>query len=244
MRIIEKDDESTTTNEQPSSSSLANSDLETSLNTVKPRFISKIYTKYECLPSKPTKVGSYSGATTTSSSTTSSPVSTNYYHSKLIKSTASLVTSSSPTSVSTSTSTSSISSASISNKHSSEEASCSRAISARKGSTKVSLFMDNNNNNNQNMNKNEICEQKSSSSITSTALNDLNLTGVTWSVPNIRRQFEAKIKTTVLSSSNKLVVEERKEQSPILQQPIFLTHNSSNIYHFFKDINGNPTTYI
>jgi hypothetical protein len=246
-KITENEDENNT-NEQPSSSSLANSDLDNSLNTIKTRFISKIYTKYECLPSKPMKANNFIGSTSLSSN--SSPVVPNFSHGKLMKSTASLiVSSSSPTSASISTSTSSISSASISNRLNNETSS-SQSISAtnnRKGSTKISMFMDNNNNN-QNMNKNDICNSGIVNSATS-ALNDLNLAGVTWSVPNIRRQFEAKNatsnqkKTTCLSFNNKISSEEKKEPFSI-PQPILLTHDSSNIYHFFKDINGNPTTYI
>jgi hypothetical protein len=246
-KITENEDENNA-NEQPSSSSLANSDLDNSLNTIKTRFISKIYTKYECLPSKPMKATNFLGPTSLSSN--SSPVAPNFLNGKLMKSTASLiVSSSSPTSASISTSTSSISSASISNRLNNETSS-SQSISAtnnRKGSTKISMFMDNNNNN-QNMNKNDICNSGIINSATS-ALNDLNLAGVTWSVPNIRRQFEAKNlannqkKTIGLSFNNKIVSEEKKEPFSI-PQPILLTHDSSNIYHFFKDINGNPTTYI
>ena len=246
-KIAEKEEENTT-NEQQYSSSVTNSDLDNSLNNIKTRFISKIYTKYECLPSKPIKTNTFLG--TNSLSSNSSPVATHYTNGKLMKSTASLMVSSSPTSASISTSTSSISSASISNRLNNENSS-SQSISSRKGSTKISMFMDNNNNNNQNMNKNDTCDSKCTQGIinnATSALNDLNLAGVTWSVPNIRRQFEAKNSTnnpkkTILSHANKLVPEEKKEQFPN-SQPILLTHNSSNIYHFFKDINGNPTTYI
>jgi hypothetical protein len=249
-KIAEKEDE-TTTNEQPSSSSLTNSDLDNSLNNIKTRFISKIYTKYECLPSKPLKTNNFLGVTSLSSN--SSPVTTHFSNGKLMKSTASLMASSSPTSASISTSTSSISSASMSNRLTNEDSSSQSISSSRRSSTKVSMFMDNNNNNNHNMNKNDPCDSKCPQGLISnatSALNDLNLTGVTWSVPNIRRQFEAKnytnnVKktTTAISFSNKLVSDDKKAQFPITQ-PVLLTHNSSNIYHFFKDINGNPTTYI
>ena len=249
-KIAEKEDE-TTTNEQPCSSSLTNSDLDNSLNNIKTRFISKIYTKYECLPSKPLKTNNFLGITSLSSN--SSPVATHFSNGKLVKSSASLMASSSPTSASISTSTSSISSASMSNRLTNDNSSSQSISSSRRSSTKVSMFMDNNNNNNHNINKNDPCDSKYSQGLISnatSALNDLNLTGVTWSVPNIRRQFEAKdytnnVKktTTGMSFSNKLISDEKKIQFPI-SQPVLLTHNSSNIYHFFKDINGNPTTYI
>ena len=142
-----------------------------------------------------------------------------------------------------------------------------------------------NNNNSQNTNKNDLLlVSKASPASTAnntaastaaslhTPLNDLNLVGVTWSVPNIRRQFEAKnaMVTTAVAKQAvrpvhlpaeeailhtaraKLVNIHATDQanhslpSHPPAQPLHHVqhHNTSNIYHFFKDVNGNPTTYI
>jgi type II secretory pathway component GspD/PulD (secretin) len=62
--------------------------------------------------------------------------------------------------------------------------------------------------------------------------NKLNDLGVTWSVPNIRKQFEAKYAAAANNNNNN----NDSKRTP--------TTTNTNVFHFFKDVNGNPTTYI
>ena len=90
-------------------------------------------------------------------------------------------------------------------------------------------------------------------------MNELNLAGVTWSVPNIRKEFEKKIhdnitqQPTSLNSNNN----NNKAKPTIIKTYVHHPLTSSGIHdsltsttsisssnHFFKDSNGNPTTYI
>lgn len=130
--------------------------------------------------------------------------------------------------------------------------------------------MDKNNNNNQNMNKNEmikLANQAYQNSTSSHLINDLDLVGVTWSVPNIRKQFEKSIKkneqtdqhhhrasnrnsaimpsnsASISASSSNKSIHSNDNQSMPTSSSSSSSYNS-NFYHFYKDINGNPTTYI
>lgn len=91
--------------------------------------------------------------------------------------------------------------------------------------SKPRISMDNNNNNNQNSNKNVI-------------VNDLNLAGVTWSVLNIRKQFESKSRASLNSNPELNFNSLRSNRSSLGAKHIQMYHQA------YKDINGNPTTYI
>lgn len=135
--------------------------------------------------------------------------------------------------------------------------------------------IDHNDNNNLD-NKNELGSSASSSSASSSSstssssnfkLNDLNLAGVTWSVPNIRKQFEKqqsslddtsnnspsplgfeppvnKIKPKYIPPQSAAYNNSINQSSSINENSNYSNNHHHNNHYVYKDSNGNPTTYI
>ena len=134
----------------------------------------------------------------------------------------------------------------------SSTASIIASIQRTKPSEIVKSMDDNNNNNHENLNKktksNFLLSSSSSSSSNNLASKSQQSTSsisnepveITWSVSNIRKQFERNRSTNdeLSESSRNSGSTSRSKNNQLNQQSTSSSHN------FYQDINGNPTTYI